>query len=325
MIMKLKYLTSSCLYLFMITTSTQAASLRTITELHTDVVYLSDLFDGVYHDRGIGPSPNVGERLFIEAPQLDAIARQFNVDWHSGSPGDRILLSRPGYPLTREQALEILRPALELAGMPIDANIDLEGYTPPMVSSGDAITGTVKGLDYEPASGRFTATLAIEAAKLPIAQTRVSGRVQEMISLPVATHRLLPGDIIVESDIKIGRLNASLTRNEVARSAAQVVGMEVRKPISSGSPLGTGDFSRPFAVQKGQVVFIQLEYPGLLISAQGVAAESGALGDRVKVANVTSRAILNTQVTGNAQVRIATSAVTLKAAISHLSPSEAKP
>ena len=320
-----RHLACLLLHLCLFITSVRAASLRTTTELHTDVVYLSDLFDGVPHDRGIGPSPNVGERIFIEAPQLDAIAHQFNVDWHSNGPGDRILLNRPGSPFTREQALEVLRPALESAGMSVDANIDLEGYTSPMVSSSDTITGSVRGLDYEPASGRFTAILMIEAARRQIGQTRVNGRVQEMVSLPVATHRLLSGDIIVESDIKMVRLNANLVRNEVARTSVQVIGMEVRKPVDPASPLGTGDFARPIAVKKGQIVFVQLEYPGLLISAQGVAAESGALGDRVKVANVTSRAILNTQVIGDGQVRIAASPAAYKATFNHLSPSELKP
>ena len=322
--MNAKYLAGPFLSLCMITTSVHAASLRTTTELHTDVVYLSDLFDGVSHDRGIGSSPNIGEKIFIEAPQLDAIARQFNVDWHSSGPGDRILLSRPGSPFTREQALKILRPALETAGMSTDANVDLEGYTTPMIPLGDAVVASVKGLDYEPTTGRFAATLTIEAAKLQTVQARVTGRVQEMISLPVATHRLLPGDIITEGDVKISRLNANLTRNEVARTFNQVVGMEVRKPISLGSPLGTDDFARPMAVQKGQTVFVQLEYPGLLISAQGVAAESGALGNRVKVVNVASRAILNTQVTGHGQVRIAASDAAYKASYNTNSPFEIK-
>lgn len=307
------------------TTPSYAATLRAVTELHTDVVYLSDLFDGVDHDRSIGPSPNVGERLLIEAPQLNAIARQFGVDWHSVSPGERVLLNRPGSPFTREQAMDVLRPALEVAGVSNDANVELEGYTPPIVSPGDAVTGSIEELDYDATSGRFTAVLTVEARKSQLSHTRITGRVQEMISLPVATHRLLPGDVVSETDVKMKRLIANIVQGEVAVTPAQLIGMEVHKSISPGVPFETADFGRPAAVRKGQIVHIQLEYPGLLISAQGVAAESGALGDRVKVANATSRTTLDTQVTGMGQVRLATSAPVYKTTYNRLPPSEVKP
>ncbi len=323
--MNIKRLASLFVLMAMNAAPGHAATLRTVTELHTDIVYLSDLFDGVLHDRGIGPSPNVGERLFIEAPQLDAIARQFDVDWHSAGPADRVLLSRSGAPFTREETMAILRPALAGVGVSDDANVDLEGFTPPMLSPGETVTGNVQGLDYDPVSGRFTAILTLAAPRQPSLQTRLVGRVQEMLSLPVASHRLLPGDVVLESDLKIGHLAASIVRNEVARSTAQLIGMEIRRPIAPGTPFGTADFGRPAAVKKGQIVHIQLEHPGLLISAQGVAADSGAVGDRVRVTNVSSRATLDTQVVGVGQVRLTAPAATYDLAYNSLPVSEVKP
>ena len=279
-------------------------TLRSVTELHTDLVHLSDLFDGVAHDRAIGPSPEFGGRIFVEAPQLDAIAHQFGVDWHSTSAGDRVLLSRPGAPFSIEQAMAVLRPALQGAGVSSDAAIDLQGYAPPMLPPGEAITGDIQGLDYEQESGRFTALLTLAAPDAPLIRTRISGRVQDMVDVPVASRRLLPGDLIAESDVKTGHLRAASIRSDVARTPAQLVGMAVRKPVGPGAPFTLADFGAPVAVRKGQLVHIQLDYPGLLISAEAMAAESGAVGDHVRVANLSSHAMLDAEVIGSGQVRL---------------------
>ena len=55
-----------------------AATLKPFGQLAEPVVRLSDLFDGVgAADRVIGPAPQPGGRITVEAPQLAAIARQF--------------------------------------------------------------------------------------------------------------------------------------------------------------------------------------------------------------------------------------------------------
>ncbi len=67
--------------MLLVCVQTQAASLRTMTTLHGPNVYLRDLFDdaGSNADRVLGPGPDPGGRIVVEAPQLNAIARQFNV------------------------------------------------------------------------------------------------------------------------------------------------------------------------------------------------------------------------------------------------------
>src|SRR5690348_3599944 len=96
----------------------QAASLRTMTTLHGPNVYLSDLFDdaGRNAHRLLGPGPAPGERIVVEAPQLDAIARQYDVPWRSISEGDRAVLEWPGRPLPKEAVLDALRIAMTAGG-----------------------------------------------------------------------------------------------------------------------------------------------------------------------------------------------------------------
>lgn len=113
----------------------QAASLRTSTTLHGQYVYLKDLFDdaGRYADRLLGPGPAPGDRIVVEAPQLNAIARQYEVEWRSISSGDRAILEWPGKPLALDEVVRAVRAAFAAAGDTSDYDIDLPEFSAPTV------------------------------------------------------------------------------------------------------------------------------------------------------------------------------------------------
>src|ERR1700691_2241148 len=110
----------------------QAGSLRSMTTLHGPTVYLRDLFDdaGAGAERVLGPGPEPGGRIIVEAAQLNAIARQYNVEWRSVSRADRAVLEWPGRPLRKEDAIEAVRIAITAAGSAHDIDIDLGGFMP---------------------------------------------------------------------------------------------------------------------------------------------------------------------------------------------------
>ncbi len=282
----------------------QSATLRGGTTLSDPAVRLSDLFDGVVQDRAIGPGPEPGGRIIVEAPQLAAIARQFNVDWRPASTADRIVLERPGHPFPREEAMAALRAALATAGVSSDAEVDMPGYVAPLVPAEAQARAEVGQLDYSPVEGRFTAMLSVTAPGLAPVHARLSGRVVEMVEVPVAVHRLMPGDIVGGTDIQMARLRANAIRGEVVQVAAQAVGMAMRHPVGPGAPLPLADLVRPFMVQKGEPVQMLLDTPGISVAAQGVAMDSGATGERVRVLNVQSRAIVDAEVAGTGRVRV---------------------
>jgi flagella basal body P-ring formation protein FlgA len=67
--------------------------------------------------------------------------------------------------------------------------------------------------------------------------------------------------------------------------------------------------TRPPLVQRGATVRVQLETAGLSLSGQAVALEDGAEGERIRVQNITSRAVLMAEVTGRGLVRVMPEAV----------------
>jgi flagellar basal body P-ring formation protein FlgA len=285
---------------------TQAASLRTMTTLHGSNVYLRDLFDdaGANAGRILGPGPEPGGRIIVEAPQLNAIARQFGVEWRSVSHADRAVLEWPGHPLKREDAIEAVRVAITAGGASDDLDIDLPGFNPPIIPAESTPVITVSQLDYDASSGRFTAALTITGEGMNPIDTRIGGRAEQVVEVPVALTRLLPETVLRPEDVHIARVRASALQNEVARSLDQIVGMQLRRPVTAGRPLRLADLTRPPLVQRGATVAIELSSAGLSVTGQAVALDAGAQGDKVRVQNLTSHAYLFAQVIGPGRVRV---------------------
>ena len=296
----------------------QAATLRSVTTLHAPVVRLSDLFDnaGSNADRVLGPSPGAGGRVVVESAQLGAIARQFGVDWRPVSSGDRAVLDRPGRPLRREDALDAVRSALIAAGVSSDCDVDLPGFTPPLIPFESDPRPVVSDLNYDANGGRFTAVLSITGQAMEPIHMRLVGQADDTIELPVAVARLTAGTVLRAEDIHIARVHTSLVRTEVVHRSADAVGMQVKRQLAAGRPLAVSELTRPAMVQKGANVMMLLDSPGITLTAQGQALEAGAIGERIRVLNPVSRAVIEAEVIGPDRVRIAPNASSVTRAVS---------
>lgn len=291
----------------MITASSPAtaAILRPMTELRAPVIRLSDLFDDLAStpDRLLGTAPAPGGRIVVEAAQLGAIARQFKVDWRPTSGADRVVLERPGRVLSRDLVQDAVRAALVAAGASADCDIDLPGFMAPTVPVESPATPLVSGIEYDRDSGRFVGILSVAGPGMEPITSRIAGRADDMVTLPVAAARLGTGTVIQSGDLRLARVRGSLGR-DAAETTDAIVGKELRHPAMAGQPLRRAELVPPALVQKGAAVQMTLENSGIVLVAQGVALETGGLGARVHVVNINSRAMLEAEVTAMGQVRV---------------------
>ncbi len=292
-----------------------AATLRPLTTLAAPVVRLSDLFDnaGARGDRVLGPGPAPGERIVVEAPQLAAIAREFGVDWRPASSADRAVLDRPGKLLRREAVTEALLAALARVGAPAEAELDLPGFETPLVPTEATPTVTVEQVDYQGATGRFTAAVLISGPAMEPLRLRLPGQLEEIAHVWVPAHRLSAGTVLRAGDLVALTVRASALRGEVVRERAQAVGMAVHHAAAAGVPLPLAELQRPVLVAKGERVAMELRMPGLTVVAQGTALDGGALGERVQVLNPTSHMQVEGEVVGPDRVAVTTDSVPVPA------------
>lgn len=281
----------------------QAATLKPLSTISGSTIKLSDLWDGVTADKSLAPAPAPGARMTVPSAQLAAIARDYGVDWHPASSGDRVILERPGRAITRDDVRPAIVAALPGAGLPLDAELEIGAIAADPVPADAKLDIVATQFDVDPSSGRFAALLTVSASGQPDVQLRLGGHVQEMVDIPVLRRRLVPGDIVTAQDLSWNKIRASLTRGEVVHTPAQAVGLAAKRSIQPDQPIPLAELGRAMVVQKGESVNLSLETPGLAVYARTIATEPGGIGDHIRVLNELARTTVEAEITGAGRAR----------------------
>jgi flagella basal body P-ring formation protein FlgA len=279
------------------------------------VLRLGDIFEGAgpRAAQPVGAAPAPGQRLVIEAPQLAALARAHGLAWRPLSAQERVVVERPGQAVQREEIQAALRAALLVHGLDPEAELELGPLTPPMVPPGAPPQLAAEAASLDPARSRFGATLVVMAEGMPVLRQRVAGRVVATLPAVVATRRLALGEVVGPGDVRLVRLRAERVRPGTVERPEQVVGQRLRRPMGPDAPFLHADLAPPALVEKNALVTMEVEAPGLALTAQGRALEAAPRGALVPVMNLASRTVVEGQVIGPGRVRVAMGAAPLRA------------
>lgn len=284
-------------------TPCQAATLKPLSTLSGGTIRLSDLWDGVTNDKALAPAPAPGARMTVPSAQLAAIARDYGVDWHPASSGDRVILERPGRTITRDDVKPAIVAALPGAGLPTDAELEIGAVAADQVPADAKLDIVTTQFDVDPNSGRFAALLTVSASGIPDMQLRIGGHVQEMTEIPVLRRRLVPGDIVTAQDLSWAKIRVTLARGEIVHSFAQAIGLAVKRSVQPDQPIPLAELGRAMVVQKGESVNLSLETAGLAVSARTIATEPGGIGDHIRVLNELARTTVEAEIIGAGRAR----------------------
>lgn len=272
--------------------------LRLQVQLDAGVIKVADLWAGAGTDAVVGPAPQPGRAIAIEAAQLAYIARLYGVDWRPVSGIERVSVERAGRPLTREEMAEPIKRSLLEAGAPSSVNLEFSNFAPLLVPPMSFPVLSVEAIAYDAGADRFSVNLAASAEGMQTQRVRVSGRVMQTVMAVVANHRLQPGDTIGLEDVRVMQVSERHLAGPVASDISQVLGQSPKRPIAAGQPLASADIGPPIMVAKGATVVIALDTPGMSLAAQGLALGAGGRDDLIQVMNPLSRAVVAARVTG---------------------------
>lgn len=284
---------------------------RPLVLVEAEAIRLGDLFEdaGPRGAMSLGAAPAPGRRIVVEAPQLAAIARMHGIAWRPVSGQERSVVERPGRPLTREDVLDPLRAELLRLGMDTEAEIELPGFSPPIVPVNALAQTVIEAPQFDPQTQRFQAILAVLADGAASQRLRLVGRAVATVPVVVASRRLAAGDVLRPDDVRLLRLRAERVRPGAAERLEQVIGQQLRRPVATDLPLYVADVTPPHLVLRHGAVTMVLEAPGLALTAQGRALEGAPRGAMVPVMNLASRSVVDAEVIGPGRVRVAMGAV----------------
>lgn len=270
-------------------------SLKRHVVVQQDLVTLGDLFTGLEQgaDTPIGRAPAPGTSVRVDPRWLGALAQTYGIDWRPGSRLDTAEVERAALRLEAEELIELLQEAFLDRGESEMLELVLDEPAMPLVlplASG-ARPGIV-GLSRDPRGRRFTASLVYPDQGAPLARVTVSGRVFEMVEVPVAQQRLARDQVILAGDLTWTRVRADRLPHDAVLDPAELLGKAPRRNLRAGEAIRSGEVAEPVLVQKNSLVTLRLTTPLLRLSAAGRALEDGHEGATIRVMNTTSNTIV---------------------------------
>lgn len=120
----------------------------------------------------------------------------------------------------------------------------------------------------------------------------------------VSTRNLQRGEKLNESDFVMRRTNTSSIGQSYLDSETTLLGMEVNRPIRSGSIIKVHDIREPIVIAKGDSVTLEANQGALQVSSVGIALANGRMGEQIRVQNSRSKRIVDARVTGPGQAEV---------------------
>lgn len=129
-------------------------------------------------------------------------------------------------------------------------------------------------------------------------------RITVLKTVLVAKHPLIKGSHLNADDFYQTELDVQKLKQGYFIDAQAIIGQVCKQNINADSPLNPYNVELAKLVNRGDQVTITATNNALTISMDGVAITEGALGEPVKVKNLSSKRIIEAQVSGVKKVTI---------------------
>ena len=120
------------------------------------------------------------------------------------------------------------------------------------------------------------------------ARETVRGRVYAVVDALVPRRPILPGEVTREEDFEIRTLPAQSLGRHALAAPEMILGQEVRRTLPEGRAVQGQSLRSPRVVQRGEKLTLEYSQGALQLSAPARALEDAALGEPVKVQNLSS-------------------------------------
>lgn len=121
----------------------------------------------------------------------------------------------------------------------------------------------------------------------------------------VVTGKALPRNTLLErSQLKLAKRNLAKLPQGYFVDPERLVGMKLKRNLSAGLPLTPTMVKAQTAVKRGQRVILVSRSRGVSVRMQGKAMDNGAMGELVRVRNLSSKRIVEGTITKAGEVLI---------------------
>lgn len=284
-----------------------AANIKSLAIIEEDVIRAKDLFEGLSYksDTVIGAAPQPGRDMVLNARTLFRIATALDLPWRPESGLERIVIRRAATVIDPDIVENALLQTLTDKGVSGNFNI-VYSETPPTITLPQSENASVQigSFDYDPSNSHFSAEIIAPSLDNPIKRQIVSGKVEQIIELPVLSRPLQNGQLISAADINWIELPAYKVQHDYVLSTNALVGMTSRRMIMAGEPIRQTEVIEPLLVKRGDSVRITYQEGPIQLISEGKALQNGARGDLIRVVNYSSNRTIDATITQSGSVEV---------------------
>lgn len=133
-------------------------------------------------------------------------------------------------------------------------------------------------------------SVAIALVMALLGETSVAQQATRQAFVPMSV--IYPGETIRQDAVRQVLVYEGASRDILPASVSEIVGKIATVTLLPNEPISQRMLRLPAAVQIGAIVSIRYDRPGLSITASGTALQAGAVGERIRVKNLDSSAVL---------------------------------
>lgn len=260
-------------------------------------VTLGDFFDGTGQKAAIvvAYAPDPGKRAVFDANWLYRAANAYGLKWKPMSLKQQAVVKRETVTIGREEIEDHILAALIDKGLDPEMTVELSNRTMRLyVPTSSLASVIVENVDFDQRTKRFSAYVSTPDSK----SSRVTGRLQKMLNVPVPNRRILKGELISSQDIVWIKTPSNRVQPNIIMHPDDLVGKTPMRGLRSGSPVRSSDVERPVIIRKGSLVTMVLKTPMMTLTSQGKAIENGSDGDVIRLTNTQSNTVIQAIVSG---------------------------
>jgi len=270
-------------------------------------ITLGDLFEGAgaAAAANLGPAPEPGQKIALRLPSVVAFVQAQGLEWTPGPAVGVILVERASQTIGTADVLPLIDRALRKSG--VDGLFTTELRQRDLAIElpvGKSYDLAITSMNFDNASSRFDATLAVTTASQGTRNIPLGGTVSRRVEIPVLARTVGRGETIGKNDIRWIEIGREEARRDIVGDADLVIGQQARRTLQGDRPLRPADLQKPLVVQKNDLVTMTVASTHMTLVMTGVAQEDGALGDTVRLLNPKSKKTVQGTVTGLKEVRI---------------------
>lgn len=275
--------------------------------VHDYAVTLGDLFLNAGDKAGlpVATAPAPGEREIFDPARLKSIADRHGLAWEPSGRSDRVLVARASREVGAERLQSLIASAMTARDSSWRFEVELDNRLQTIrlpTGTEDAIS--VEDLRVDTRNRRVSAMLAAPDGRQGIARQQVSGRLFEVVDIPVLGQPVMPGEVVTAADLDWTTVRTDRLRRGTVTDLRRIVGLTPRRPITPGAPIFQRDLEERIVVGKGAMVTIVYRTPNMTLSTVGRALDAGADGAAIRVVNTQSNRTVEAVVAGPDRVEI---------------------